>query len=264
MFILSRIFARRPSLRKWSPRFASLALFALGWELLAHRLHSLLMPTFTETMIALAQLLVTPLLWKAVWISNQAMVLGFALAVSVGLPLGLLMGRWRAAEEFVGPYLSILLATPKSALIPILIMALGLGLASRVLLVFLCSFVAITINTRAGIRLIDPSLIEMAQAFGATEGQLWTKILIRGALPAILTGLRLGLIRAVSGMIAAELLLMALGIGRLILDFQAVFDSANLYATIIVIVAESVILTQTLRWLEPALRSPWNRGQSDD
>jgi len=237
-------------------RFFSLVVFALGWELLARRLDSLLLPGFTETIAALARLLATPLLWEAVWISNQAMVLGFSLAATVGILLGLLMGRWRAAERYLDPYLNILLVTPKSALIPIVIMATGLGLPSRVLVTFTFAIVVITVNVRAGLRMIDPGWIEMARSFGATEGQLWRKIFLRGALPAILTGLRLGLARSVSGMITVELLLVALGIGRLILHFQGTFEAASLYATVLVVVAEAVALLQVCRWLERWM-APW-------
>lgn len=237
-------------------RIGSLIVFALAWEALAHRLHSLLLPSFTETMMALGQLLPTRGLWEALWVSNQAMVLGFGLAALVGIPLGFLMGRQRTVEKFVDPYLNILLVTPMAALIPIIILAIGLGLISRVLIVFSFAVVVIVVNTRAGLRTMDASWIEMAQAFGATERQLWSKVLLRGALPALLSGLRLGLIRSVSGMITVELLLLALGIGRMILDFQGGFESANLYATILVVVLEAVALMQLLRWLEHRA-TPW-------
>jgi NitT/TauT family transport system permease protein len=199
---------------------------------------------------ALVRMLFSDELWVAVWTSNQAMVLGFALAAGVGIPLGFLMGRWRAAERCLDPYLSILLVTPKSALIPIVIMAAGLGLLSRVLVTFSFAVVVITVNVRAGLRLIDPSLIEMARSFGANEGQLWRKVFMRGAFPAILTGLRLGLARSVSGMITVELLLVALGVGRLILYYQGTFEAASLYATVLVVVAEAVALLQVSRWFE--------------
>lgn len=235
---------------KWGLRLLSLALFAIGWEIVGRNLNSLLMPTFSETMVALGHLIVTQELWHALWVSNQAMVLGFGSAVLVGVPLGLLMGRWRAAEPFLNPYLNILLVTPMSALIPIMIMATGLSLLSRVLVVFSFSVVTIVINTRAGLRLIDPAWIEMAHAFGATERQLWTKILVRGALPAIFTGLRLGLSRSVTGMITVELLLIALGLGRLIMDFQGSFEAGALYATVIVVIAEAVLLLRLFKWFE--------------
>ena len=237
-------------------RISSLIGFALGWELLAHRLDSLLLPGFTETIAALARLVATAELWEAVWISNQAMMLGFLLAATIGTTLGLLMGRWRAAERYVDPYLNILLVTPKSALIPIVIMATGLGLLSRVLVTFICAVVVITVNVRAGLRTLDPGWIEMARSFGATEGQLWRKVYLQGTFPAILTGFRLGLARSVSGMITVELLLVALGIGRLMLEFRDTFNAAGLYATVLVIVAEAVILLQVCRWLERWM-APW-------
>jgi NitT/TauT family transport system permease protein len=248
---VKRNIAARPL--KWELRAAGLALFLVGWEVTAVRLDSLLMPAFSETAVALARMLAGRELWQALWVSNQAMVLGFASATLLGVPLGLALGRWRWFEEIADPYVSILLVLPKSALIPILIMAAGLGLFSRVLIVFLFAFVVVVVNTRAGLRLVDPAWVDMARAFGAGELQLWRKVLLRGAMPAILTGLRLGLIRSVSGMVTVELLLLALGIGRMILDFQGTFQAANLYATIFVVVAEAVVLIQIFKWLESRL-----------
>ena len=238
----------------------SVALFALCWELLAHRLNSLLLPGFFETIVALARLVTTSQLWQALWLSNQAMLLGFCLAAVVGVPTGLVIGRWRTADRYLDPYLSILIATPKAALIPIVIMATGLGLVSRVLITFTFAVVVITVNARAGLRMLNPSWVEMARAFAASESQLWRKILMPGALPAIVAGLRLGLVRAISGMITVELLLVAVGIGRLILDYQGSYDSASLYATVLVVVAEAILLLRAGRWLEERI-VPWaSRG----
>jgi NitT/TauT family transport system permease protein len=237
-------------------RIASVILFALGWELLARRLDSLLLPSFTETIAALASLVTTGELWEAVWLSNQAMVLGFVLAAAVGISLGLLLGRWREVEPYVDPYLTILLATSKSALIPIVIMAVGIGLQSRVLIIFISAVVIITVNVRAGLRTMDPNWLEMAQSFGASEGQLWRKIYLRGAIPAILIGLRLGLARSISAMVTVELLLVALGLGRLILHFRETMNGPNLYATVLVIVIEAVLLLQLVRWLDRRM-APW-------
>jgi ABC-type nitrate/sulfonate/bicarbonate transport system permease component len=246
---------------KWSLRFASLVVFALGWEWGARRIDSLLLPGFVETIRALVDLVASSDLWHAVWLSNQAMLLGFGAAALVGVPFGLLIGRWSVAEKLADPYLTILLTTPMSALIPIIIMATGLGVVSRVLVVFTFAFVVIAVNTRAGLHGLDPAWMEMAQSFGANEAQMWRKILLRGALPAILTGLRLGLARSFTGMLVVELLLLALGIGRLILDFQGTFESAYLYATVMVVVAEAVSLMQACKWLE-ARAAPW-LGQVD-
>jgi NitT/TauT family transport system permease protein len=245
-----------PHLAKWTGRLISLSIFALIWELFARSTNSLLLPTFTQTASALAHLLVTPELWDALWISNQAMILGFSCAAIIGIMLGFIMGRWHIAEKVIDPYLNILLVTPMSALVPILIMATGLGMVSRVLVVFIFSVLVIVVNVRAGLKNIDASWIEMAHSFGISEWQLWSKILFPGALPSIMTGLRLGIARAITGMLMVELLLLALGMGRMILNFQSTFESASLYATVLVIVAEAVLLMRWFRWLEHRV-SPW-------
>jgi NitT/TauT family transport system permease protein len=234
----------------------SLVLAALAWEWAAREMDSLLLPGFFSTLSALFEMVTSRALWEALWISNQAMLIGFALGVIVGVPLGLLMGRWAPADRFLDPYLNILLVTPMSALIPIVIMATGLGMTSRVLIVFLFAFVVIAMNSRAGLRTVDPSWVEMARSFGATESQLWRKILLRGALPGILTGLRLGVARAITGMLIVELVLLALGIGQLIIDFQGRFQWAHLYATVLVVVAEAALLLAVVRWVERR-GAPW-------
>jgi ABC-type nitrate/sulfonate/bicarbonate transport system permease component len=238
------------TLIKWGLRIGSVTVFAVAWEIFASGFHSLLMPTFSETMVALWELLGSRELWEALWISNQAMVLGFISAVVIGVPAGLVMGRWRMADAVMDPYLSILLVVPMSALVPIIIMATGLGLFSRVMVVFLFAVAMVIASTRAGLRLIEPAWVEMAQAFGASEWQLWTKILFRGALPGIFTGLRLGLTHSITGMVTVELLLLALGIGRLLLDYQGTFEAGHLYATIIVVVFEAVLLQRLFKALE--------------
>jgi NitT/TauT family transport system permease protein len=237
-------------------RVASLIVFALAWELIAWRMDSLLLPSFSATVQALLGLLISRKLWEALWISNQAMLIGFALGVVAGIPLGLLMGRWPPADRFLDPYLNVLMVTPMSAMVPIIIMATGLGATSRVLIVFLFAFIVVTVNARAGLRTVDPSWIEMARSFGASEPQLWSKVLLRGALPAILTGLRLGLARSITGMLIVELVLLALGVGQLILDFQGRFEWAELYATVVVVIAEATILLGAIRWLERR-GAPW-------
>jgi NitT/TauT family transport system permease protein len=236
--------------------FLFLGVFVVGWEIFARQSDSLLIPTCTSTLAALVQLLSSPTLWDALWVSNQAMILGFALAAIVGTALGLLIGRWHAAEQFIDPYLNMLLVLPMSALIPVLIMATGLGMVTRVLVVFLFAVVVITVNTRAGLRAMDPAWVEMARSFGASERQLWRKILLRAALPAIVTGWRLGIARAISGMLTVELLVLALGVGRLILDFQGRFESAHLYAVIFVVVCQVLLLMQVGKRLERR-SAPW-------
>lgn len=253
---MSRPLPRETQHAEWRLRALSFVLLVLGWELVARRLASMFLPSFSATMAALYQLILTIDFWQAIWTTHQALVVGFGAALTFGILLGIAMGRWRTIERVSDPYLTLLLATPVSAVIPVIILAVGLRLPARALVVFLFSFAVIVVNTRAGLKNIDPDWIEMARAFGATERQIWRAILIPGALPAMMTGCYLGLGRALTGMIAVELLLIAVGIGRLILDYQQMFAADLLYATVVFVVCEAVILLTAMRWLERRV-SPW-------
>jgi ABC-type nitrate/sulfonate/bicarbonate transport system permease component len=123
-------------------------------------------------------------------------------------------------------------------------------------LVTIFAIVMVIVNARAGVRQVDPSLIQMARSFGASEATIWRRILIPGALPAIMTGVRLGLGRAVTGMVIVELLMVSVALGRLILQYRGMFQAASLYAVIIVILAEALILISVIGWLEQRF-TPW-------
>jgi NitT/TauT family transport system permease protein len=214
-------------------------------------------PTFTSTLRGIVELVGDPKVWNAFLISNQSLVVGFAVAVAMGIPLGLAAARYRRVEGFIDPYLSILLVTPMAALIPILIMALGIqSLVSRIFLVVVFSIPVVIVNSRAGVRQVDPGLIEMATSFGAGEREIWRKILLPGALPAIMTGVRLGLGRAVTGMVIIELLMVAAGIGGLILNYQGRFEAGLLYGVIVLVVLEALVLVSIVRIIEGRV-APW-------
>lgn len=249
--------ARSARSQAWAVRVAAFGLFAGIWEISTYRLESLLIPTFSQTMKGLFQItLVTRELWEPLMVSNQALVIGYLLSVMIGIPLGLSMARMRRIEQIADAYIKVMLAVPVSPLIPIIMMALGLGLTARVSVVILFALIFITVNTRAGVRNVEPELIEMAKSFGATEGQIWRRILIPGAMPAIMAGLRIGLGRAVTGMVIVELLLVASGIGHLLLEFRGLFEKDLLFALVFVVIIEAVILMGAMRAVERRL-IPW-------
>lgn len=233
--------------------------FAAGWQLYATVWGGLLVPTFTDTVVAFGELVVTVEFWEAFWVSNQALVLGFLCAVVIGLPVGVLLGRFRTLERFSDVYLNILLVTPMAAIIPLLVMSVGFGLLSRVILVTLFSVIMIIVNVRAGVRQVDPSLIQMARSYGASEAQIWRDVLVPGALPAIMTGIRLGLGRAVTGMVIVELLMVSLALGGLILEFRGTFNAPALYAVIVAILIEALVLISLAQWFERRV-APWAPG----
>lgn len=239
-------------------RLLGFAAFAIAWQAFASASGSLLIAPFIETLGAAVTLSTDPRLWGAFAISLQAMVIGFAVALATGIPLGLALGRFRRAEAYTNVYLNILLVIPMSMLIPLLIMSLGIGLASRVTLVVIAATIVIVINCRAGMRQVDPAVVDMARSFGASELKLWRRILIPGSLPAIMTGVRLGLSRSVEAMVLVELLMVAVGLGNLLLIFRGQFDAASLYATVLYIVALGLVLITALRWIERRA-TPWAR-----
>ncbi|MEU7576927.1 ABC transporter permease [Streptomyces sp. NPDC041068] len=242
-------------------RLLTFALFATAWELYARERGGLLLPTFTETARATVVLLGEAELWRALYVSNQALVLGFALALSFGVPAGIVLGRFRRLERFADIYVNILLVTPMAAIIPLLVMSMGVGTASRVALVTVFSVVMVIVNSRAGVRQVDPSLIEMARSFGAGERRIWARILLPGALPAVMTGVRLGLGRAVTGMVVVELLMVSDGLGGLILTYRGLLKAPLLYGTIAIILVEALLLISLARWGEHRL-TRWTRTQT--
>lgn len=253
----------RPSeaLTKWALRALSVALFALVWEAYAGSQRSLLIPTFSATALAFVEMLASPEFWRAMAISNTALVAGYALALVAGLPLGLLIGRSPRLEQLTGPWLNALNVTPMSALIPVFIVALGIGTPARVAVVFAFAVVSIVLHTRAGGRYAPASLLAMAQSFGASRSQTLALVVLPAAVPHVLTGARLGLARAVTGMVIVELLLVAIGLGALILEYRGDFEAARMFAVVLGVVAEAVLLSMILRRIERALLK-WRRDVS--
>jgi ABC-type nitrate/sulfonate/bicarbonate transport system permease component len=239
-------------------RLITLGLAAVIWEWGAEASTSLLIPSFSDTASAFLALVSGPDLWAALAISNQSLVIGFAAAVVIGIPLGLAMGRFRRVEGFTDFYLGVLLVTPMAAIMPLIIMATGLGLTSRAILVTLSSIVVVVANTRAGVRQVDRALIDMGRSFQASELQLWRRIIIPGSMPGILSGLRLGLSQAVGAMVVIELLMVAVGIGAMMLEFRGRFMADYLYASVLVVVIEALVLVVAVDVLERVV-APWRR-----
>src|SRR5262245_46488377 len=172
-------------------RILSLATLAAAWEIAGRAGNAHLLPPLSNVLSVWIELLLSGQLFQASAISFPALAIGFFISVLFGVPLGLLMGRYRRLESFLEIYMTALLAVPMISFIPFLVIAFGLGLHSRVWIVFLFAFVIIAINTTAGVRNVDPTLTEMARAFGARESELFAKVILPAALPMIMAGIRL-------------------------------------------------------------------------
>jgi len=237
------------------PALIVLAVAALLWEVGARLSDSPLIATFGGTVAGVWELtVVTGQIWGPLLQSNQSVAIGYAIAVVLAVPLGLLMGRAQLMDRVLDPYVVILLVVPMAPLLPIIVMMLGIGLSAAVLVVVAFALVYIVMNTRAGIRSIDPALIEMARSMGASERHIWTLILIPWALPAIATGLRIGLARSFAGMLLGELLLLARGVGLLIQQFRASFEAELVFATILILMLEALLLSGLMGLVESRIR----------
>ena len=243
-------------MRRRTLRAASLVVVALLWELAGRMGNAHLLPPVSKVLSAWLELLVTGQLLGALAVSLQALLLGFAISVAFGVPLGLLMGRYRPIAAFLDVYMTALLTVPMISFIPFLVIAFGLGLHSRVWIVFLFAFVIIAINTAAGVRNADATLTEMARSFGARERELFVKIILPAALPMIMAGIRLGMGRAVLGMVTSEMILSAVGFGVMMMTFSASFNTPALFATLLTIILLAVGLLTLIQYLDRRLM-PW-------
>lgn len=252
---MSRRNARSPP--SWALKIAGGLVIVAVWEIAGRRSRSLLLPSFSETVGALFTLSFSAELWAALRESNEALALGFAASLFLGIPLGLALGRSTRTDSIIHPYVSLLIVLPTTALIPIVFMLGGLGVAARALVVCVFSMPHVAECSRTALREVDPRLRDMAKVFGATSQQEWSKVLLPGAVPGIMTGVRLGLARAVEGMVVIELLLVAVGVGKLLLDYQGRFEAAHVYAVILVVMAEAAALAHVGRRLEQRL-SPYS------
>lgn len=238
----------------WATRIATISIFAVLWQIGANAANSLLIPTFTETMAALWQTtFVTGEIWGPLAVSNLSFIIGYPISVLIAVPLGLAMARWKRFDQAFNPIVALSLALPIAPLIPIVLIAMGLGIGPRVFIIVLFAWVFIATNVRAGVRAVDKSLIEMASSYGASEQKIWWRILIPGSTPAIMTGLRTGLGRAFAGMVIVELIMLPVGIGALMLDYRGFFRADLLYATTIVVVVEAVVLAMLMQAFERRL-----------
>jgi NitT/TauT family transport system permease protein len=214
-------------------RTASVVAFLLLWEWAARVPISFNFPSPGATLTALIALVRSGALPAASATSLQSLLLGFGGAVVVGVPLGLVMGVVRPVGRVARVYLDVLIALPTAALIPLVILSFGINIVSSAVIVFVFSAPFVTMNAYGGVRDVRPRLVEMAQAFDASWGQLVTRIVLPSALPMVMAGLRYGLSRAFVGLIVAELLLSPFGLGRLIMISRSMFEHDRMFATVL-------------------------------
>jgi len=237
--------------------------FFVLWEVIGRSgvVSHLLMPPFSEVITETIELAQSGQLWRHVSFSATNFTVGFLIATVTGIPLGLLLGASKKLDIILGPYVWAFFSTPRLALLPLVTVALGFGMASKVFLIFIGAFFVIVINTWAGVKTVEQSLLHAGKVFGANKLQIFSKIVVPYTLPFIVVGLRLGVTRALVVTVVSEMIASSRGMGYVIMRAVDEFNSAKLFSMIVLLVIVSMILVTALRRLE-AWVAPWREKAS--
>ena len=253
-------FLGRINLVTW--RLIALIFFLVIWHLASIPAGKLLLPSPLDVAPAFWDMLRSGQLLSATASSLVVFLAGYALAIVTGVALGVLMGGIPKVGATLEIYVNALNATPRVAFIPFIILWFGLGTNAKIIIVWFQAVMPILINTYAGVQNSDPELVEAARSFGAKRGQLFRYVMLPGALPYIVTGLRLGGANAMVGTVIAELYTALAGLGYLIAQFGGTFQTAKYFAPLLVLSAMGMLISQSLKVLERRL-ARWKSTQAE-
>lgn len=248
--------APRKPLPSWMITTASV-IFVLGaWELFGRDVNPVLGSHPTAIIAAAWHLAQSGSLFTALGQSLQAFVLGYVLAVIVGIPLGLLIGRFRFLESAIGIYIIGGYAMPLIALVPFLVLWFGLGLLVKVAVVFLMSVFPVCINTWLGVRNVPNSLIEVGKSLVASDAVILRRIILPATFPYIVAGIKLAVGRAVVAMVIAEFFTAISGLGGIIINSANSFDTATMFVPVFILMIMATLLNGAVGWIEKRV-APW-------
>jgi NitT/TauT family transport system permease protein len=211
-------------------------------------------PLFTSSpsRIALAgyEMFVDGSIYEHLEVSAHEFVVGYGLAIVIGVPLGILMGWYSRLNAVLEPFVSALYAMPRIALLPLILIWLGIGIASKIAIVFLGAIFPILVNTITGVRTVEADFVKAARSFSANDRQVFLTVVLPSSVPMLLAGLRLGLGHALVGIVVGEMYGATKGLGFLIATAGARFQTDKVMVGIILIASAGVALTELLRLIE--------------
>jgi ABC-type nitrate/sulfonate/bicarbonate transport system permease component len=224
------------------------AAFLLAWELVAlsGAVDAILLPAPTDVAVAFGTMFTSPGIGTDLRVTAVEFAAGVVWSLAVGLPLGMLIGWYRRLRHALEPLISFFYSTPRIALMPVLIIWFGIGLPSKIAVVFLGAVFPIMINAAAGVRTVDRSLIQAARAFNATDRQIFLTVNLPACVPFVLSGMRLAVGQGLIGVFVGELLGAQHGIGLLVANAGASFQTATVLAGVALIAMAGVVLTNLL------------------
>jgi ABC-type nitrate/sulfonate/bicarbonate transport system permease component len=242
------------------PSFAitisSVAVMLLAWEVFGRDINPVFGSYPSAIAVAFFDLTRSGKLGTALLESLQPFVAGYGLAILSGVPLGLLIGRYRVIAAAVGIYVTAGYAMPLVALVPLLVLWLGLGFAVKTAVVFLMSVFPVCINTWLGVAAVPRSLIDVGKSFAAPDIVILRRIILPATLPYIMAGIRLAVGRAVVAMVIAEFYTSLSGLGAIIQNAANSFDTATMFVPIVVLLVMAVGLTGLIGAVERFV-APW-------
>jgi NitT/TauT family transport system permease protein len=227
--------------RRLQPYALAVVLALVAWEILGRVLHFPFLPPFSRVLAASWDLTLDGKILANLAASLTSLAIGYALAVVLGVSTGALMGRSRDVEYLLDPYVNVFLASPSLIYVPVLFALFGVSRASQVAIVFIYAFFIIVVNTMTGIRAVDGALVEMARSFGASERQLFWQVILPAAMPTTMAGLRMGMARAVKGMINGEMFIALIGLGALLRTYGGRFHVEKVLGILIYIVIVALV-----------------------
>jgi NitT/TauT family transport system permease protein len=220
------------------------------WEFIGRSEAIFIIPPFSKVLVATFDIVRVSTFYDDVMLSLSCFGAGLGLSVVIGIPLGYLMGRYAKIDVMLGMWVNIFICAPVTAIIPIIMVVFGIGPTTVTVTVFLFSVWPIILDTRAGVKNVNPSLIEMAYVFGATPLEISRKIVLWAALPEMLAGIRLAIIQGVRGMIVGQLLLSIMGLGKLFLTYSEYFLMERFFALLIFVLAFAWGLSSLVGYFE--------------
>ncbi len=185
--------------------------------------------------------------------------LGFALALICGVTLGIIMGWYRKARMVFDPFYVALYSTPRIAMVPMIIIWFGVGMWSKVFIVFISAFFPILVNTIGGVRNTDRDLLRAAHAFCASDWQIFTTLALPGAVPFILTGVRQGVALGLIGVVVGEMFGGSQGVGFMVAYGGQTFATDTLFVGVIIVAFSGIVLT----WLTERLERRFSRWRPE-
>lgn len=237
-------------------RLIALGVALAAWEILGRQVNPVFMSFPSDIVKAGITMASSGQLERALSSSLQSFVLGYLLAVVIGIPVGLLMGRYRPVEASLDLFVNALYATPLVALIPLFVLWFGLGFTVKVAIVVVMTVFPILISTWTGVKNASKTLVELGRAFCADERMIMFKVIVPATVPYIMTGLRLGVGRAIIGMVMAEFFTSISGLGGIIINAGNNFQTDRMFVPIIILMFMGVGLTSLIGAVERRF-APW-------